>query len=214
MNPEIYQKPLYRDNPLEALTNQYFQLQRLQEEGKNVTPLLEKVWGQITDIIHGEDEVKLKNVRERIKDIIKEEVHHEQEGWCGPACLSFIAEQEHIDVTQSELAQLMGTSHENGTSHEQMLMGAKEIGLKPTQVLGMRIDTLAEVLPNYHVIVNWMSGSNDADDGHYSVLKSVTENTVVLEDREMKMEDFEKKWYDIEKEGRVNRWAMIVKRTP
>jgi ABC-type bacteriocin/lantibiotic exporter with double-glycine peptidase domain len=137
---------------------------------------------------------------------------HEEEGWCGPACLQYVARCCGIDYTQSQLARILNTSHENGTSHYQMFCGAMEIGLQPTQVLGLRIEALAEVLPQYHVIVNWMDGPNEKDDGHYSILKSVTEDMVHLEDGTMWIKDFEKNWYDIEKEGRVNRWAMIVRR--
>ena len=142
----------------------------------------------------------------------KEFEPHQAEGWCGPSCLQFVARNEGLFFAQDQLARILGTTHENGTDHYQMFCGAIKIGLQPTQVLGMKIETLAEVLPQYHVIVNWMDGDNEADDGHYSVLKGITEDTVILEDRILKMEDFEKKWYDIEKEGRVNRWAMLVKR--
>lgn len=64
----------YKPSPLEILTNRFWQLQRLQEEGKNVAPELEETWGEITDIIHGEDEVKIQGVRERIKNIVREQV--------------------------------------------------------------------------------------------------------------------------------------------
>jgi hypothetical protein len=93
-----------------------------------------------------------------------------------------------------------------------MLSGAKFIGLKVAQVQGCRIDELAEVLPFYHVIVNWMDGPNEKEDGHYSLLKFVSEGMVHLEDRTIWVGDFEKKFYDMEKEGRVNRWAMIIKK--
>jgi hypothetical protein len=36
---------------------------------------------------------------------------------------------------------------------------------------------------------------------------------VHLEDQTLWIGDFEKKWYDIEKEGRVDRWAMIVRKS-
>lgn len=136
----------------------------------------------------------------------------EQDGWCGAACIQAITRQRGMTYSQSEIATICGTSIEDGTSHYQMFCGGIKLGLQPTQVQDVDINFLKEVLPKFHVIVNWMDGPNDADDGHYSLLKSVTEDTIILEDQEMKMEDFEKKWYDIEKEGRVNRWAMIVKR--
>lgn len=72
------EKDIYKANPLDVLTNEMWQLQRLQEEGKNVTPLLEETWDKITEILHQEDERKIGTLRERIQDIIKEE--HEFQG--------------------------------------------------------------------------------------------------------------------------------------
>lgn len=63
---------IYQDNSLESLTNQYWRLQRLAEEGWNVTPLMEDVWGQITNIINGEEQKQLTGLRARIKEIVKE----------------------------------------------------------------------------------------------------------------------------------------------
>lgn len=40
-----------RPNPLEELTNQYWRLIKLQEEGKNVQTLLEETWEKIRDLI-------------------------------------------------------------------------------------------------------------------------------------------------------------------
>ena len=69
---------IYQVNPLEILTNEYFRLQRLQEGGSGGKPmevsiLLEETWDKITDIIHNQDREKLKGLRTRISDIIKEE---------------------------------------------------------------------------------------------------------------------------------------------
>lgn len=138
---------------------------------------------------------------------------HENPGWCGPACIQYVALLEGLHYTQSQLARILQTTHEDGTSHEHMISGAKFIGLKVARIEGQRIEALAEILPQYHIIVNWMDGPNDADDGHYSILKEVKDDMVTLGDRVMKMEEFEKKWYDFEKESRVDRWAMIVRKT-
>lgn len=137
---------------------------------------------------------------------------HEEEGWCGPATLQFIARQEGLLYTQSQLARILGTSHEEGTSHLQMFNGAREIGLHPAMIRDATLDILEELLPQYHIIVNWMDGTNEKDDGHYSVLKDVKDAQVYLDDTYMCIDSFNEKWYDIEKEGRVNRWAMMVKR--
>lgn len=60
------------------------------------------------------------------------------------------------------------------------------------------------------VIVNWMDGKDELNDGHYSCLKEVGKDKVYLEDKTVDLEEFEKNWYDIEDGKRVNRWALIV----
>jgi predicted double-glycine peptidase len=137
----------------------------------------------------------------------------EESGWCGPACLAHIAKYEGLHYTQAQLARILGTNSEDGTSHYQMFCGALEIGLQATQVRDASLDMLAEVLPNFHVIVNWMTGTNEAEDGHYDLIKDITKDMVHLQEETMFRGTFEKYWYDIGKEGRVNRWAMLVKRT-
>jgi len=205
---------------LEELTNKFWQLNRLLEEGHYVAPELESTWDDMVELIHRDDQEKITDLRGRIQDIIKAEKHTEllqkmwEAGWCGPVCLQWIAKKEGLFYGQDELAHIMGTTHEEGTSHEQMIKAANFIGLQAFPLQGAPIEVISELLPTHHVIVNWMDGPNDADDGHYSILKEVKDGMVHLGDTSMKVEDFEHKWYDIEKESRVNRWAMIVKRTP
>jgi ABC-type bacteriocin/lantibiotic exporter with double-glycine peptidase domain len=135
------------------------------------------------------------------------------EGWCGVEALQYIAQEEGLWFGQPELAHILGTTHESGTDHSQMFNGAMRIGLQPTQVLGQPIETIAKALPDFHVIVNWMQGENEADDGHYSRLWNVDKGVVYLHDAIMTVEEFNKKWYDFTPEGRVDKWAMIIKRT-
>jgi len=134
----------------------------------------------------------------------------EAEGWCGPGVLQWVAKQEGLSFTQSELAEVMNTSVKDGTSHEQMVEGLKYIGLKGFPLEGLRIGELGILLKDYHVIVNWMSGPNDADDGHYALIDKVENGIVYLNDATIPIPDFEKNWYDIEDGKRVNRWALVV----
>ncbi len=135
----------------------------------------------------------------------------EEESFCGPVCLQIVAQQEGLFYTSSQLTRITGTN-DNGTSHYQMFSGAFEIGLCPTQVQGMEIETFAKILPHYHVIVNWMSGPNDMEDGHYSVLREVKDGMVYLSDTTISITQFKKSWYDFEEERRVDRWAIMIKK--
>jgi ABC-type bacteriocin/lantibiotic exporter with double-glycine peptidase domain len=137
----------------------------------------------------------------------------ERDGWCGPAALQLITREHGLTYSQSELATLMGTTEEFGTSHYQMFCGAIKLGLQPTQVLGQPIETIAKALPDFHVIVNWMTGTNETDDGHYDYLRKIEDGKVYLTADTMTIEEFNSKWYDIEDGKRIERWAMIVKKS-
>lgn len=138
------------------------------------------------------------------------ELKREQDGWCGPSTLEWVARQEGIKTTQSKLAELMQTTNKDGTNHTQMLMGAREIGLKAFQLQGLGIEVLGKLLNHHHIIVNWMDGDNEEDDGHYSVLEEVRDGKVCLNEVTMSVDDFEKKWYDVEGGKRISNWALVV----
>jgi predicted double-glycine peptidase len=115
-----------------------------------------------------------------------------------------------IRVTQTQLAEFMHTSCKNGTSQSEMVIGAKDIGLRAFRLQGSTIEILAELLPSHFIIVDWMSGPDDNEDGHYELLKKVENNRVYLEDTEMSIEEFNQKWYDVEDGKRINNWAMLI----
>ena len=59
---------IYQSN-LEALTNEYWRLERLREEGWNVNSTIDRVWADIADIIHGEEDDKLLKLRGEVNRI-------------------------------------------------------------------------------------------------------------------------------------------------
>lgn len=135
---------------------------------------------------------------------------HEKPGWCGPGVIQRIADYEEMAFSQFELAEMMGTTNEEGTSQENMLKGAKQIGLEAFPVKGLGIEELSTLLDNHYIIVDWMDGEDDNEDGHYSILEKVEDGKVYLKDAEMTAEEFEKKWYDIDGGVKSVRWAMII----
>ena len=60
---------IYQASPLEVLTKQRFELQRLQETGVYVVDLLERNWEEIKETIENGDEERLAEVREELKQI-------------------------------------------------------------------------------------------------------------------------------------------------
>ena len=60
---------IYESNPLETLTNRYWELQRLQETGIYVTNLLEQTWDEIKTLIESDDEERLGELRKELADV-------------------------------------------------------------------------------------------------------------------------------------------------
>ncbi len=139
------------------------------------------------------------------------EMLHEKSGWCGPGVIQRIASYEGMAFSQSELAQIMKTTQEEGTSQKNLHEGAKSIGLKAFQLKGLEIEELSTLLEHHYIVVNWMDGEDEKEDGHYSLLDRVENGIVYLNDAEMPVKEFEEKWYDIEEDGnKIEKWAMII----
>lgn len=142
------------------------------------------------------------------------------EGFCGPACLEFIAERFGVPVDQPRLAELLGTTKKDGTPHPMMVMGARLMGLEVVEINCTNIIDLAKMKDlGYEIIVNWMDGEDSKNDGHYSVIREIKQETIVLDDpswgeiREMRMSVFEKQWFDYEGERKIERWALAIRKS-
>ena len=140
------------------------------------------------------------------------EIYIEEEGYCGPAVLQHILHLEDKFGSQSELADRMATSNKEGTSHMGMLIGAVESGLRAFQTKGLHSLDLNDLSKTHHIIVNWMTGDNEKEDGHYSLYEKFEDGRVFLHDAVMSEEQFNKVWYDYDRGNRVDRWALLIKK--
>jgi predicted double-glycine peptidase len=146
----------------------------------------------------------------------KEYIHQSpaRSAYCGPATLAMAFEAHDLQLSQELLAIWAGFTPEWGTEYDGMFRVAQQF-FDPEIVVGASLEALARVAPVKPVVVNWMTGSNHHEDGHYSLLDSVFQLEVVLMDpdigrRVMPRPEFEDKWWDLAKSGRVERWAMIL----
>ena len=147
--------------------------------------------------------------------------------WCGPACVQEVLRNLlKKEVSQKDLAELMKTTLEDGTTHEQMLKGIKCFGLNAYATTETSLDVLNLVVKTGSVvIINWMSGKDIKEDGHYSILESSGKETVEINNpgypiwnngergsyNTLRRQDFEANWFDVEKnEKTVRNWALIV----
>jgi hypothetical protein len=142
-------------------------------------------------------------------------------GYCGPASLAwacyeltgYYPSQKHI-ATEIEMDEAWGT---NG---DQMLAGAVMLGFTGEWVQKSLDDLSLDKQEGCAVILNWMSGGNDQEDGHYSPLEWADKDVVVIQDPEwigsikiMNRQMFERVWYDITETGeKQEKWALVVKK--
>jgi len=107
-----------------------------------------------------------------------------------------------------------------GTNGDQMLAGAVMLGFTGEWVQKSLDDLSLDKQEGCAVILNWMSGGNDQEDGHYSPLEWADKDVVVIQDPEwigsikiMNRQMFERVWYDITETGeKQEKWALVVKK--
>ncbi len=146
-------------------------------------------------------------------------VHFEQSpSMCGPASLKILLSHFGKQYTEDQLAKLGSSTLEKGTSQEGMVQAVKKIDGYVFVKENGTIDELKyflekEKLP---VIINWFH----EDEGHYSVVVSITDKNVILVDpmtnepeRWLSRSIFPKIWFDFV--GPENKtvswgWYMVV----
>ncbi len=148
-----------------------------------------------------------------------------EDGWCGPAALSYAAAQQGVYVKQSSLAKFTGTTIRNGVEIKDLMKGARRLGFKLKTIRGKKPSySLSylnkEVKKGNSVVVDWLLGNDITEDGHYSVFKGTTTNKVKLWDpspgkmKVLNKENFIKRWKDqtISGKSKDYRWAMILRK--
>ena len=153
-------------------------------------------------------------------------------GWCGPAAIHNVVHRLGIEVSEEEVAKVMGTTPEAGTSHEGMLAACKYLGLEAEwrkfPATMEAFDELEEITKKGNLIIlDWMSGPNEIEDGHYSeffgIMPQGGEKAVILGDPEwvgsiriIRAKDFLRVWYDtsVDQNGKITKYlenfALII----
>lgn len=155
---------------------------------------------------------------EKVERIIQ---HQETASWCGPACLS---EAYNIltgkTISQEYCAQILGATDDDGVDFKKLRDGASQLELEAAVIQGVPLSVLKEYKSKgYVVIINWMSGRNFDEDGHYSLFEDVNSDFITLNDPEglvgslriIRKSDFDKVWFDIDEGKRTERVAIVIK---
>jgi len=134
---------------------------------------------------------------------------------CGPASLKILLSYYDKHHTEDELAKLCESTPEIGTSHAQMIAGAKALGADVAAKDKGTLDDLRHHVENERpVIVGWWSDNEP----HFSVVYEVGKTRIFMMDpqtesgiRIMPLEDFEKVWHDLENgKEPIERWMMAI----
>jgi len=130
---------------------------------------------------------------------------------CGPASLKIVADYFGIQAGENKLAKLCKSNKIMGTTGENLLRGARAIGLHGSIIDDADFKTIQYWLgKDIPVIVDWMSPGQSRPPhtrmagGHYSVVVGLTPTHIVLEDpglglrRRIKRADFMSVWFDFD----------------
>lgn len=149
-------------------------------------------------------------------------IRQETPDTCGPAAVRAILGYYGVDITEKELVKLMNVDPRWGAEPEEMAKVMRDFGLKVQIKSGMSIDDLRMLtnsgVPTIVVLQAWGEAddySNDWDDSHYVVVKSVTDLVVMFEDpatyseSQLSIEEFEDRWHGWDED--IVSWGMIVR---
>lgn len=145
-----------------------------------------------------------------------------KDGWCGPTSLTYVAKHHGIPTTQRKVAALTKTTVARGAEPKQLVNGAKALGFTVSTIANKSsqetLNRIKRALARKHsVIVDYLTGKNLKNDGHYSVVKNISDKTISLWDpelgktRSVPKEDFIASWKDTSTNGGIfSRWAMFL----
>lgn len=86
---------------------------------------------------------------------------------CGVYCVHFLLGLYGINILPEWLEPIMGTTEEDGTSHEGIKKGFRHFNFKWVEWSDSHVSTLQEFLP---AIINYQYCDEDGCDGHYAVV--------------------------------------------
>lgn len=138
----------------------------------------------------------------------------ERSGWCGPRACQIAYDFFHIYPKQSQLAQELGTTEEQGTPLLNMVSHMRRHGLWVTHYQNADLDILERFVkdPRHVTIVNWWDNIRDGEDspdsGHYSVPQGILEDHLwLVGEPKVRISDFLDRWWDNDyRNGEWNRY--------
>jgi len=139
-------------------------------------------------------------------------------GHCGPASLLVALRSLGIEITQEQLDKEARFDPSWGTDYQGMIEAGSLHGQVEASVDKNKLPDLEKVAKTTPVIVNIMDGEDYSKDGHYCLLEgSSPEGVVIFDAKEgeitMKREEFNNRWFDIDRLGdKVEGWSLVIRK--
>jgi ABC-type bacteriocin/lantibiotic exporter with double-glycine peptidase domain len=125
----------------------------------------------------------------------------ETDFYCGPAIVQMILASNGTEIPQGEIAASLGTSDATGTTIDAMRDFLHSCGFDVTRKNNASLEKIKNALDtDAMVVVGYVETSEDVP--HYSLVKEVTANAIVLIDpwsgneQTMTPNEFESRWRD------------------
>lgn len=150
------------------------------------------------------------------------EYAQKEDGWCGPAALSYALSQIGIELDQEQIVKETGTTKSKGVDPNPLKACAEKHGAKVETLNGESPQkTLEEidsaVKDGASVIVDYLVGGEE-DGGHYVVFLGSKGNNIRIFDPsggkkdEMQKHYFFSNWKDYTENGKtMKNWAMVLR---
>ncbi len=120
---------------------------------------------------------------------------------CGPASLEIVLKYYKNNQTQKELKKKLNSTILMGTTNVKMVEVAQSLGFNAQFKFNSSIKEIKELISNkIPPIIGWFSPEGGS---HYSVVNGIDEKYIYIVDpkldkiRKMEIEDFSKRWLDI-----------------
>lgn len=143
-----------------------------------------------------------------------------EDGWCGPAVLSYALHEQGVEVPQEKLVKETHTTKGDGVDPYPLEECAQEHGMDTHVIRGGNPKDTIEILKFYikngwSVILDYLAGDS-YEDGHYVLLRDVTNEGLRVFDpsnggseKALDRENFIEHWKDKDEEGDVLKYFAL-----
>ena len=134
---------------------------------------------------------------------------------CGAAALRTVLNSSGFNLSEEEVAKMLGTNEIRGTWTKSFAKVANKLNLAYTSKDNSSIREIRELTNYYLIIVCFHTSDND---DHYTVIKNIDEQFIYFSDSwygpdfKMSLADFERRWKCNPRFEKIERWFFAIEK--